>query len=115
MNMSRFLTPENWGKQRNWKGGQCIRLDFLPIKGEITLHHEPPEFTGRKGVQIELDHGSHAAFHLVRYQLFGLMMDRDAYMAQASMMSEAEADWEEEISQSEFLIARITAEIKRRN
>lgn len=112
--MSRFVTPENWGRIYTHSRIPRITLDFLPLIGEKTIHHEPPKFLLRPGVEIILDHAGHATFHRLRWEMFGRQEDHDAFMAQASLMNEAEAELENKLRDSPKILDLIRREIKRR-
>jgi len=102
-------------RKEDGRGGR-VRLSFLDIVGEITHHHEPPKFTGRQAVAVFIvDHAGHALVHLIRHRIYRIGDDYDAYMAQASMMNEVEADKLEIYCDSEEIMEKLAGEIKKRN
>lgn len=96
-----------------WKerGVLRINLDFLPVIGQRTIHHEPPKFEMEPKVQMVVDHAGHATIHRLRYLMFGRGEDWEAYMGQASLMDEMEADWEDRLRDSPELLELIRREI----
>jgi hypothetical protein len=113
---SRFLIKQEWsGGSSRERQIKRVSLNFLPVVGELTGHHEPPSFQTRPKVIIELDHAGHAAFHYYRYEMYGFKQDLDAYMAQTSLMNDREAVIDERIHNSPRIIELIRREIIKRH
>jgi hypothetical protein len=115
LGIASFVVKENWGRGRRERGDiQRITLDFLPMVGQITVHHEPPKFEARPKVEIVVDHAGHAAIHWKRWTMFKKPEDYNAYSGQVSLMDEIESDLLEEMRDSREIMAAIGREIMRR-
>lgn len=94
-------------------------LGFFGDGRAETSHHEPPDFEmplTRRGVTkkqraLDLTSAEHAAFHLVRKNMFGAPSDNQAFCGQVSGMDEKGSDMFEAIMDNPIKVARIKKEI----
>jgi hypothetical protein len=101
------------------KGPKRRGMGFFGDDAAQTTHHEPAQFempVARRRVTAQqrmlgLSRPEHAAFHLVRTELFGRKEDNQAFCGQVSEMDEKDSDQFERIMDNPQKVLKIRQEI----